>query len=341
MSTSIAAALGQPVGGGAVRPGPEEEASPRKSNLATYLDHDTGLDSGLADIVDKALPELWETSLSLAPCLQGLSVNTSLRHRDDSLVWLVQVFTIMRFGDSPFFLAVQLLDRLYSTSFLAEDDRQVGGWRNLLAAVHLAIKANTSSAEPYYDNPRGMIHHLSRGAVAFDEVVAAEWEIMRRLDFQVSMPSVFDFLDVLGLRLRREEQLVAQHCEQCAHLANFLLHLALADVHVYHGSPHGALAAAALILSVSSVCSGELSVEYRNSVLEDAATCCPELRCSFEPVQRCMDRMHDLWVRARTSGLAEGFTRHVLQKFSRPCYLCVSARPAPTDVPILPDPTRE
>jgi len=305
----------------------------RQSDLAKHLRRDAGLDSALADIIDNAFPTMWEASLKFAPCPQVLSGAMPPKHREETIGWLLQAFDIMRFGETHFFGAAQLLDRYYSCT---PDDQRFGcAQRRLLAAVSLALKTGTSADMSM--PTRQAITHLGKEQVPFDEVMAAELDMLQQLDFQVCVPNVLDFLEGFSIRLRQAQQPVDN---RCMFLANFLLQLTVSDVHLHYGHPHGTLAVAALLLAVGTWYSPESGATFMSRVIEDAELCCPELCWSRDPLQRCMERIHGLWICATTASQRGSFVWHVCAKFSRPNQLNVASLPPPTSVPRLPPSTK-
>jgi hypothetical protein len=281
-------------------------------------------DASLADVVDSASRALHQASQRHKPSAQALAEGLSMADRNETLVWLVQAFDVMHFGDTHLFDTALLLDRYYSCVPAASDDQRGGAQRKLLAAVCMALK--TGSATDVQLPLRQVVTHLGRDQVPFDDVLVAERGLLRKLRFQVGTPTARDFLDSLGLRLIGDPV-----PEACLVLGNFLLQLTLADAPLHYRYPHAVLAASALILALTAFAAPQ--ARYI-ALLEDFAVHCPEASASHAALVQCCASLHALWIRSTSIHEQTTFAKHVCQKFAKVSNHEVSAMTPPAMPPL-------
>merc|ERR1712216_540877 len=90
----------------------------------------------------------------------------------------------------------------------------------LLAATLLSMKASLDlESLPSGAGFADVINHLSRRQVEFQDVIAAELDIIKELHSSLGAPTALSLLNALGRRIAPSPQ--------CRRLANFLLHLSV------------------------------------------------------------------------------------------------------------------
>lgn len=143
----------------------------------------------------------------------------------------------------------------------------------LLASVSCTLKL--AVLDQFTTTLRQMMEFLSRGQVPFSQIMQQELVLLNVLEFNVTSPTLLDFLDVLLLRAASaaakdqptctERQPPGagdgwEHEEVCSsvemrtscrlgQLSSFLCELALNDPEVLYGFPQPLLASAALLLA--------------------------------------------------------------------------------------------
>lgn len=264
----------------------------------------------LADVADSACRTLHQTSQKHMPCAIQLLEGLPRADRQETLTWMAQAFDVMNFPQTLFFDTALLLDRYYAR-LPKEDLSTAESQRRILAAVCVAIKTG-SNAETQLPL-RQVVTHLGHDEVPFDEVIAAELCILRKLRFDVGTPTPRDFLEALGARLK-ELQVAPENMS----LADYLLQLSLADAVFHYRYPHAVLAAAALLLALSSTGAGAAP---HTVVLEDLALYVEEADQSGMLAQ-CRRELHALWVTAcQEQNL---YVHHLRLKFAKRSFHGVS-----------------
>lgn len=307
------------------------------SNLARFLGSlrnaspEARVDASLVDVVDSASRSLHQASQRHKPSAQLVLSGMSSADRTETLVWLVQAFSVMSFSDGLLFDTAMLLDRYYACA-PHEDHGSGSSQRKLLAAVCMAMK--TGSPVDTHSHLRQVITHLGRDQVPFDEVLGAELHMLRKLRFTVGTPTARDFLEAICSRLGHGRPLEPWRC-----LAEYLLQLTLVEAPMHYRYPHAVLAGAAVALALHATRApcGAYTV-----LLEDLATHSPEAAAPHGPLVQCCAALHVLWVRSTAARAMEQntYAESVAWKFARPCHFGVSSMtPTATSPTSLPPPS--
>ncbi|CAE7183889.1 ICU11 [Symbiodinium microadriaticum] len=281
--------------------------------------------ASLADVADGACRTLHSSSQRHKPCARQLLEGLPQADRQETLTWMAQAFEVMSFPDTLLFDTALLLDRYYA-SLPKEDCNTAESQRRLLAAVCVALKTG-SNAEPQLPL-RQVVAHLGHDEVPFDDVIAAELIILRKLRFDVGTPTSRDFLEALGARLSN-----FQAPDRAQHLADFLLQLSLADAGLHYRYPHSMLAAAALLLALSVTCAPAAA---QTAVLEDLELHFPEAADQHATLANCGRDLQSLWLMI-FANQENMYLNHIRLKFSRANYRSVSTvRPPGAPIAIVP-----
>eukprot|EP00930_Biecheleria_cincta_P070485 TRINITY_DN58123_c0_g1_i1.p1 TRINITY_DN58123_c0_g1~~TRINITY_DN58123_c0_g1_i1.p1 ORF type:complete len:521 (-),score=55.85 TRINITY_DN58123_c0_g1_i1:106-1668(-) len=281
--------------------------------------------ASLADIAVSMCKSSHSYSQRYKPCTKLLTECYSMADRQETLIWLVQAFGVMEFSDSLLHATALLLDRYYAC--LPKDQGRDGeSQRKLLAAVCMALKLGADQETGL--SLRKIVAHLSRGQLQFDEVMAAELCMLRKLQFDVGTPTPRDFLDTLSARL------VDFHApESSRNLADYLLQLSLSDAVLHYTYPHSVLAAAALLLALHAT---RAAMAAQSAVIEDLALHCQEALPSGNLAQ-CSTALHQIWLASFRNQDQTLYSHHVRQKFASAKYNSVSRLQPPAVAPsILP-----
>lgn len=92
--------------------------------------------------------------------------------------------------------------------------------------------------------------HLSRQEVPFHVIVETEREVLLTLNWSVTVPTTFEFLNALVLRFVKKWSTEDLRSYKLYNLANFLLQLSLFDAEMHYKFPHLMLAASAFLFSL-------------------------------------------------------------------------------------------
>ncbi|CAK9027911.1 Putative PKHD-type hydroxylase [Durusdinium trenchii] len=276
----------------------------------------------LSDLADSVCRTLHQTSQKHKPCARYLLEGLPRVDRQETLAWMAQAFDVMNFPQTLFFDTALLLDRYYAC-LPREDLSTADSQRRLLAAVCVAIKTG-SNAETQLPL-RQVVTHLGHDEVSFDDVIAAELCILRKLRYDVGTPTPYDFLEALSARLK-DFQLSPENFS----LADYLLQLSLADVIFHYRYPHAVLTAAALLLALS--CTGAASAAH-GVVLEDLALHCEDADQNGMLAQ-CSRELHALWTMA-CSQEQNLYVHHLKVKFAKRSLHAVSLLQAPLTPALL------
>lgn len=280
-------------------------------------------DACLAEVVDSALRAQHLVSEKHRPSSEALLQGLPPLHRQETLLWLLQAFDVMHFNDSLLFDATLVLDRYYATC--PKEDGPGAAQRSLLAAVCTALK--TGSPIEIQLPLKQLIMHLGRDQVPFDEVLAAELFMLRKLRFHVGTATARDFLEGFWERLSVEGVNPA-----CLNLAEFLLQLTLTDAPLHYRFPHAILAASCLTLALQNTKAPQSAYE---AMLDDVAL---HFHDSVHPCQTmvdCMQRVHHFWVRSVSQPQLDqnACLLHLCKKFRHPKRKSVAALAPPPSSP--------
>jgi len=183
--------------------------------------------------------------------------------------WLLQTCRAMSFPEVVPFTAVLLFDRYCakSSTILPAEQMQV----LFLSVISIALKMHgISNLVPA--PLRDVLAHLGQYQVPVEKVLELERQVLQALDFQVSTPTVQEFLDLLSVRSRGAPSLDNEAdrdaCDADSRvweLAAFLLRLAIREVGLLYRYPHSVLAASAAYLALWSCAALEASREEQDT----------------------------------------------------------------------------
>lgn len=278
------------------------------ASMRTAASPEQRIESTLADVVDSASKSMHLSSMKHRPSAQALLEGQGALVRQETLVWLVQAFDVMHFNDNLLFDTQLLLDRYYSSPPL-EDNHNGASQRKLLAAVCIALK--TGSPVDTQMPLRQVVMHLGRDQVPFDEVLAAELAILKKLRFVVGTPTAKEFLEALSTRLGNDRISAAGRS-----LADFLLQLTLVDATLHYRYAHLFLAAASLFLALHATRAPPAAYLV---VLEDLNVHSPDALTMQGVLMQCCAALHCLWTRCVNGNPHEQnlYARHLCAKFAR------------------------
>lgn len=292
----------EPCGHGAVSCLPEKPPEALSIMAALYrsrcsttsLCPEEDIDGVLADLVDSFLHASHSVSVQQLPEPKHLASKILGIEREAVLHWLVQACDIMNFHENILYTTVLILDRYCVADgvMLSMDRIQ----KILMAALCTVIKVCAVQDELGFDDPydrslREILAHLCHGQVSFTDILHAEYEVLRALDFKVSTPSALDFLDVLSTPLSSP----SESLDTCVprSLADFLLQLSLFNISIHYQYPHVILAAAALYVALVSL---GASPELIQSLLAGVTSTGLDMQDATVRIGECAYQLHGLWI---------------------------------------------
>merc|ERR1719420_1756205 len=147
----------------------------------------------MGELVEIVVGNLHRKSQNSLPDVQALLSRIDAVHRQKVVGWLLQAFDAMQFHDSMLFAAVVLLDR-----YLAKAPRPIALaelQRVLMAAVCTVLKM--SVVDDITLPLRMVISRLCRDQLQYREILWTELTVLQTLRFEVSGPTMLEFLEAL------------------------------------------------------------------------------------------------------------------------------------------------
>lgn len=219
----------------------------RRRLIAQRAQPEFNADGALEDLIGSILQTCHEESERHLPLEEEILQGLKCDEREKILTWLVQVCILRNISDSVLYTTVLIFDRYCAASRhpLPLDRLHL----TVLAILSLAIKVTGGTDDTR--NPsklRELLSSLGHQQFSVEQIFASELEVLTALNFEVSAPNSFDFLEALALPFTQPEHPKASSPVVC--LAKFLLQLSLMDVHVHYRYPHAILAAGALYVAL-------------------------------------------------------------------------------------------
>jgi hypothetical protein len=239
------------------------------TNLSRCDDVEKKADSCFQDLCNIVLRSSQVESNKFTPSAVSILSNIRAEDREATLLWLFQVCATIDIQDSVLYLSVLLLDRFCASlvSPIPMDRLQIV----TVAIISISLKVNGAVDENANSaKMQDLLPHLGQHRFTLPQINLAAHEVLRRLDYSVTMPSAVDFLDTLLL----------PHCSLgntrvspvwC--LAKFVLQLSLLDVPLHYRYPHSVLAAGAVHLALWCT---RADPEHASALLADVARCCSQ-----------------------------------------------------------------
>jgi cyclin B len=161
-----------------------------------------------SDILETLLKE--EQLYRMSPNFLSTQVDISIKMRSILVDWLVSVHRRFKLMPETLFLTIRIIDRCLSMQVVQRKELQLVGVASLFIA---------SKYEEIYPPELNDLILLTDRAYNKDQVLAMEADILRTLDFIVTFPSSWRFL----------ERFAEGVPDDCMSLAHYLLELCLMD----------------------------------------------------------------------------------------------------------------
>lgn len=162
---------------------------------------DVTIQACLGELADNVLAAAHKRSELQAPNVGAVSNGMLPEHREKVVSWLVQTYAVMNFGEHMLHQTTLTIDRYadgISPKPIPPDEMQ----RVLLAAISCTLK--TSVVDDFARSVREILQHLSRGQVRFSQIMYQELALLDVLGYNVTVPSIMDFVDALLVRASRD-----------------------------------------------------------------------------------------------------------------------------------------
>jgi len=213
--------------------------------------------------------------------------------RGPILNWLIQAFHEMQFHESLLFVAISLLDRYCA---LAQSDAPISR-SVLMAVISTSLKTQAVQDEVCATmHFREQLSFMCHNQISSEDILTTECEVLATLEFNVTVPTVFDFIDILSFPLLSYEgngnEEMAAACPPRS-MAHFLTQLAVFDGRLYYRYPHLVLAAAAMGLALAVF--QALPSVYRTLMADVSLACHSDVTDLMGAVGACSDEVLSLW----------------------------------------------
>jgi cyclin A len=266
----------------------------------------------------------------------------NLEHRRKVVAWLVKAFHVVSFEDQILYGTVHLAD-LYldgCKKFVSGSILQ----SVVMACVCTMLKLATADHRVYA--VPDLIAHITHNQITLERVLRVERDVLVGVDFNLSAPTMHQFLETLSMRLTPEKTRLSECTDWCGsvvvpageavvggpalarpkffHLADFLCQLSLLHHELLDYLP-SLVAASALVLAVWTL-RGPAAIK---AVLLEDIGCIWDVK--GKDLRLCVAALHKEWVcpTDRDASLA------VFEKFATPERQEVSDIPAPATSPLL------
>jgi len=151
----------------------------------------------VAPLIDDVLLTMHKAEKKLRSSAGHLEQHVNLEHRRKVVAWLVKAFHVVSFDDHILYGTIQLADL-----YLSACPKYVCG--SILQSVVMACVCTTLKlATPdhrVYSVP-DLIAHITHSQITLDRVLRVEREVLTGLDFNVSTPTIAQFLETFSVRL--------------------------------------------------------------------------------------------------------------------------------------------
>jgi hypothetical protein len=311
------------------------------SALSEHTDPAMALESTMAPLIDDVLVAMHVAEKRLRIASSNLEQHVNLEHRRKVVAWLVKAFHVVSFDDQLLYGTVQLAD-----SYLNNCRKFISGsilQSIVMACVCTMLKLATADHRVY--SVPDLIEHITHNQITLERVLRVEREVLAGVEFNLSTPTIHQFLESFTLRITIDPSSGVARAERdwiglatvpvqeavvggpavarpkFFHLADFLCQLSLLNHEMLDHLP-SLLAASALILSVWTL-RGPSAVKA--VLLEDIGT---TWHTQSHQLALCVTALHKEWV--MPCDLEASVT--VSEKFAAPERQEVSEIPAPADV---------
>lgn len=271
----------------------------RPSSLAAHLAQ-AGLEAaGLVDVADAVFQAEHTISMRCRPRAEDAARNMSPDLRAQVVNWLAIACSAVGMDDQILYGAVLTLDRYCALQKASLDESRL--LRLSLAVLCTEMKLATVDEFPSGTWQRLLVH-LGQGREGLPDIFAAEAEVLRQVGFNVWVPTPLTFLRGLGLRLcqGQSNQLLGSRAGPVSALAalqlsfaRLFVEMALYDVFLQYNFPPVVLAASAL--GAAQFATNSWCPEFRETLLEDLASYCPDLSGARGLAEECETLILEMW----------------------------------------------
>lgn len=252
---------------------------------------------GVDDVVDAVLKFEHDASLASRPRAAAVERGIPGHVRGHVISWLAEVCDVMAMDDLLLHGTVMTLDRFAAAAAIPCPERLL--CRYTLAALSAEIKVNANKDDFSNEYFTRLLEHVSQGHEPLSEILKAEYEILRALEFKVGRPNPFCFLR--GMAIRISTPPVSSADAMWLGTSRMLIELALYDIGLQYNHDPLAIAAAALTsaLVAGAGPSGfnasldELRTQ-RTRVLGDMSSYCRDVGLSWQ-FAACERELLTLW----------------------------------------------
>lgn len=333
------------------------QSAHRPSGLSQHLSSlgaGVALDATTGGVVDEIVQHMHKLELKHLVSAAAIARNVNLSHRRTVVAWLVKVFHVVSFDDNILYGTVALADLYLDACGRTTTGTQLQSI--VMACLCTMLKLQTAESRSY--PVCELLSHITHNQISVNKVLQTEREVLSAVGFNVTSPTVLQWLETFSLRCASVRGGVSEEVRrwvgfhECAapetvvggpsgvrpkfvHLADYLCQIAMLN-HLLVEVPPSLTAAAALILAMwgldGPACRKQL-------LLEDIMLVWSVKRHDQgERLKKAVADLYSDWVIAQDGGLDEADERGlrvVNDKFRAPGRHEVSLIPAPDAVPVF------
>jgi len=198
----------------------EKVVEPIEIEVGPTLDLDLLLEIDYGNLIEE---DIFINQPDFSRCLANTDIKKNLRTR--MIDWMIEVlgnyhqFT----SHQTFFLAVSIMDLYFKNSQkrLTDNDVHLSG----VAAMFLASKYD----DVYHIPLKDFISRVSHNKFTAEDIKEKEWEILKALDYNVSFPTVLNYLERLIYKNFHEDS-----CNMLKNIKDAAIHILRMCLHDYN-----------------------------------------------------------------------------------------------------------
>eukprot|EP00930_Biecheleria_cincta_P038764 TRINITY_DN26639_c0_g2_i2.p1 TRINITY_DN26639_c0_g2~~TRINITY_DN26639_c0_g2_i2.p1 ORF type:complete len:524 (+),score=63.74 TRINITY_DN26639_c0_g2_i2:105-1676(+) len=252
---------------------------------------------GVHDVADAVFKSEYEDSLRARPSAADVARGVPANVRGQVVSWLATVCDVLSLDDLFLHGTALTLDRFAAAVAIPCPESLL--CRYTLAALSTEIKLTANKDDFPNEYFTRLLDHVSHGQEPISEIMKAEYEMLRTLEFKIGHPNTLCFLRGMAIRISRPP--VSPSGEIWLGTSRMLIELALYDVGLQYNHHPVVIASAALSAALfagagpsgSNASFDELRTQ-RARVLEDMSSYCVDAGLSSQ-FAACERQLLTLW----------------------------------------------
>mmetsp|Transcript_95102 Transcript_95102/g.273811 ORF Transcript_95102/g.273811 Transcript_95102/m.273811 type:complete len:454 (+) Transcript_95102:57-1418(+) len=289
------------------------------ADLSGDANPELAVEATLGALTDTAMRAEHELSECSRPSTSDLLNAVAPQHRAELINWMMQAFDVLRFDPGLLHSVILTMDRYFIRRAKPVDVTEM---QKLLLAIVCTEMKMAGAGEFPPGHWQRVLAHLCHYRIELPEILAAEYEVLSCMGFDVGIPTAFTFLRELAVRPRCDDGDLRAIIFD---LAMFFLDLCVFEPDVQYGYSHcilagGAFAAALRVLD-ADVLRRDRCADLREQLFDNLMAYGVRADRTLEAaVFGCEAEILELWcARARGQGTCawSPFYRAVVTKYER------------------------